>query len=227
MNDKDVIAYHALVARRAVQLQETNATLPFTTAFIMASDAVGAEDVWTRLAAGRIAFPVALAQTGSYARMDLAYRALDAGYATEEQVLGSLPELWRGSDPDDEDGRFLDLWLRATLRNGGRYLRDGAALPRGRTLTVFRGQDPADDPAHLRGIAWSLDVATAEKFARGAWARVGNRRGVVYEGRVPRDVVLGYLTGRGESEVVVDPWSVTIVASRQVRPEVGSGQGRA
>ena len=68
-------------------------------------------------------------------------------------ALTDLPGCGRGSDPDDTDPRFLDLWKRARIANGGSYLRDGKALPRRRILQVYRGQDEGAP----FGIAWSLD----------------------------------------------------------------------
>ena len=56
--------------------------------------------------------------------------------------------------------------------------------------------------------AWTIDRDIAEKFANGAATRQANRGGVIYQATVDRSRILGYLTGRGESEVIVDPKDV-------------------
>jgi hypothetical protein len=183
-----------------------NPTWPYITALIVAGDRISAENAWDYLVNGAT-FVRALVRVGSYARVDFAVRALDADLVDERTVFRMLPELWRSSDPDDEDPRFLDLWLRAYEWNGS-YLRDGRALPRTRVLDVYRGQDPIADADTLHGIAWSLDREVAEKFARGAALRTGDRDGTIYHARINRSSVLGYLTLRGEAEVVVDPWAL-------------------
>jgi len=108
----------------------------------------------------------------------------------ESELIEMLPDLWRGSDPDDTDPQYLRLWKTAWLANGRRTVRDGPHLPKGRTVRCYRGQD-ADAPL---GIAWSLDRRVAEKFARGAGTRQSNRSGMVFETEVPRTAVLAYLT---------------------------------
>jgi hypothetical protein len=188
------------------QIVRENPTLPYITALIMAGDRLSAEDAWRELETGT-PFARALVRVGSYGRLDFTVRALDADLVDDRTVFRMLPALWRGSDPDDEDPRFLDLWLRAYEWNGS-YLRDGIALPRTRVLDVYRGQDPIADADTLRGIAWSLDREVAEKFAHGAALRVGDRAGTVYHARINRKSVLGYLTLRGEAEVVCDPWAL-------------------
>ena len=118
----------------------------------------------------------------------------------EASLVQNIADLWRGSDPDDTDPRFLEVWQNAVENNGG-YIRDGKALPRTNPLTIYRGQMPSDPI----GIAWTLDIEIAKGFARGRGIRSGAMNGSVLEARVWRGLVLGYLTGRGESECVVNP----------------------
>lgn len=185
----------------AEHLREANPDLPAIAAIVMAGDQLSAERWWERMVNGECTPTQAVNLVGSYARLDFAIKAWHGGYLSLEDILADLPELWRGSDPDDTDPRFLSLWRAAWIENHKRYIRDGKPLPRSHFLTVHRGQ-MASDPV---GIAWSLDREIAEKFARGAGIRVSNMPGVVYTARIHRDHVLGYLTGRGESEVVLDP----------------------
>lgn len=185
----------------ADEMQKANPAIPHITAFVMAGDLVSAERWWDRMVNGECTPSEAKNLVGSYARLDFAIKAWHAGYLTIDEILSDLPELWRGSDPDDTDPRFLSLWRAAWMRNHERYVRDGEPLPRSQDITVYRGQMP-NDPV---GIAWSLDKSIAERFARGAGLRTKVMHGVIYTATTDRRRVLGYLTGRGESEVVLDP----------------------
>lgn len=157
---------------------------------------------------------------GSYARFDFAYKMWQEGLIPDEWMFDNLPELWRGSDPDDTRPEYLALWKRAQERwvtlprskrvdwEGKRlpttsYVNDGEALPKG-TLTVYRGElgDGSDGPT---GIAWSVNPAIAGKFAKTGGLRGHIGDGTVFKVRLPKDRVLAYLTGRGEQEVIFDP----------------------
>jgi hypothetical protein len=171
------------------------------TAHIMAGDQLSAQERLRQFRAGEMTAEQAVFLTGSYARVKLAHDLWREGALSDEWIVRNLCHLWRGADPDDTDPRFLSMWKRArTLK--GRYLRDGKGLPRSKVLTVYRGQDAGTKP----GIAWSLDKGIAEKFANGAALRQRGRDGEILVARINRDAVLGYNTGRGESEVVWDPF---------------------
>jgi hypothetical protein len=189
-------------SRLAAKLVKADPKLPYITALIVAGDMGSAKRAEKAMAEG-LPFDKALWRVGSYARFGFALDALDKGLVSSEHLLELLPELWSGSDPDDTDSRALALWQAARVAKG-RAITDGKGLPAG-NLTVYRGQD-ADAPF---GIAWSLDRAIAEKFARGSATRQSNRGGVVYVARVPRAEVLAYLTGRGESEIIWNPANYT------------------
>jgi hypothetical protein len=118
-----------------------------------------------------------------------------------DDLYRHIADLWRRSEPDDREPRFLRVWqaahrhwLRAAPRERT-YITDGHAIPvLSDRIRVYRGQEqPPPD-----GIAWSLMRVVAQEFA----ARIG---GVVIEGLAPREAILAYLVGRFEHEVVLDP----------------------
>lgn len=205
------------LARRAQRQSEIAATLPDSlptiTKIVMSNDLEGAERVDAALRAGEFdeprwpgdpatsAYDRAIHMLGSFARIDYMVRWQEEGFTTREHLLDLLPEEWPGSDPDDTDERFIALWREAWERNGCKPVRDGKHLPKGSVLRVYRGQ-PEGAPL---GCAWSLDQRIAEKFAKGAWARTPVAGGMIAVADVPRINVLAYLTGRGESEVILDP----------------------
>lgn len=180
------------------ELMAADPKLSMISAMIIAGDRLTSErsKQWTRDGLPAVD---ALPYVGSYGRLEFAVWAVDEGRLPIETLLDQLPGLWRGSDPDDTNPRYLALWKAAWFRNGEKTVRDGPHLPKGSALRCYRGQD---DGAPL-GIAWSLDKKVAEKFARGAGSRQGNRGGTVMEMVVPRKEVLAYLTGRGEAEVIL------------------------
>ena len=196
-------------SKRATELMDADPSLPFISALIIARDMASADRSMDWLRTGKYDWSRAEVFCGSYGRLDLRVRAHAEWLITDEQALEDLPSTWSGSDPDDTDPRFLALWKSAVAANGGVYLRDHAdkTLPGAQWLTIYRGQD-AGAPF---GIAWSLDPMVAAKFADGAATRQRHRGGVVYKAIVPRTLVLGYMTGRGEQEVIVDPATITMV----------------
>ena len=203
------------ILRAATDLQTADPSLPLHSALTIAGDRASAEPAERMIRAG-VAFDDALPFVGSYARVDFAVRMAMAAerFLSYEHLIEILPGLWSGSDPDDTDPRFLALWQDAWRRNRRRIILDGPGLPvdafvsgrNGRKyVRVFRGQD-AGSPL---GIAWTTDRAIAVKFAAGAALRTSDRRGDVLEGRIHRRMVMAFLTGRGESEVILDPGLVS------------------
>jgi hypothetical protein len=189
----------------ADDLLAKNPGLPFVTAIVMSNDLASAERNEAAVKAGDLPAERAVWLTGSYARLDFACKMVQQGRLDHDWLLENLPELWRGSDPDDTEPLYLNLWLAAWEANWREPITDGEPLPDGDTLTVYRGQMPGGG----FGIAWSLDADTATKFAKGAGIR-NPMAGTVYTGHVRRADVLAYLTGRGESEIIVDPTNVII-----------------
>ncbi len=184
----------------AKELLSRDPRLTFISAFVIAGDTLGAERIRAAFVRGELPLIKALVLTGSYARFDFAVWVANNYAGHKPYVLSNLLNLWTGSDPDDGNPDFLQLWLEAFERNGSRYLRDGKALPAGKTLRVYRGQDPGPPS----GISWSTDKRIAEKFANGAATRQARRGGVILERAIRRGDVLAFLTGRGESEVIVE-----------------------
>jgi hypothetical protein len=202
------VARFQLEQAKAKELMEADPRLPYVSALVMASDLIGADKAWEELSQG-MPFNQALWCIGSYGRLGFALKALDGGFVSLDELCPILPELWSGSDPDDTDIRFLDLWRAARWRNAtDDPIVDGEQLPRAvqSSIDIYRGQD-ADAPL---GIAWSTSESIARKFARGAATRQANRGGVVLHGTVAYEDVLAYLTGRGEFEIIVDPARVTV-----------------
>jgi hypothetical protein len=198
-------AEEAAVQERVTTIMAKDPRIPFISAYVIARDLMSADRSLGWLREGKYDWGTAEAFCGSYGRLDLRIRAYEEGLITEEQAVEDLPSQWSGSDPDDMDPRFLALWRKAFRLNGKRMLRDSRKhLPKDRPLTIFRGQDEGTP----FGISWSFDHRVAVKFANGAATRQHNRRGVVYAAHVDPKNILGYMTGRGESEVIVAPTKV-------------------
>lgn len=160
---------------------------------IVAGDILSQEGADQAIADG-LAPEKAVWLVGSYARMGWALRALP-----RPLLLRMLPELWCGSDPDDSDPAFLQLWRAAFQANGGEIITDSQPLPAAGQLLVYRGQ-----LGDKLGISWTLDRKIARKFAMNGGQRVVTEGGVILERSVPRRHILAYLTGRGEQEIIVD-----------------------
>lgn len=191
--------------RVAEELHTKDPKLSYISAYVIAGDVMSREDADAALAEGR-SFWEAVACVGSYARFEYIVQGYESGKVPPDEFFKRMPEEWRGSDPDDTDPRYLELWKQAAARwvAAGRthYVRDGRGLPnRGKDLTVYRGQD-AGAPF---GIAWTLNDDVALAFANGRATRQANRGGVVVERKIKRSDVLGFLTRRNEYEVILDP----------------------
>lgn len=198
--DRQAAEYEVQRQDIAAALSEKDPSLGIT-AIIMAGDILSAQRTEATIReTGELEPHVWLC--GSYGRVEMAWRLWNDRLISDHWLKKNLPELWRGSDPDDTDPRFLQMWEAAHIENGSRYLKDGVGLPRQRVLDVYRGQDRNVKP----GIAWSLSRDIAEKFARGAALRQSHRDGEVLHARVRRDSILGYMTGRKEEEVIFDPF---------------------
>lgn len=189
------------------ELVTKNPGLPAITAMVMAGDLASAERILDGVRDGTVDPTKGVWLIGSYARLGSAMTMLDEKLLSEGWLARHLPELWRSSDPDDTDARFLRLWRRAWIDNGFQTVCDGDPLP-GHSwgpIEVFRGQRPHDP----LGFAWTTDEEIARSFAEGASFRT-RVAGKVISGLARRDVVFAYLTGRGESEVIVDPRHVMV-----------------
>ncbi len=191
---------------RAHELSEANG-IPFIAAFVIAQDQFASErsKEWVKLG---LDAREAMGFVGSYARLDFALWAVAEGHMDKAVLLDVLPGLWRGSDPDDTDSRFLALWNEARDLHGGTILdNEDRPLPVHTDvygdpwLVLYRGQLTLDEP----GIAWTTDYAIARKFSSNGGLRGVNRVGHVLARRAHPKDALAYLTGRSESEVVIGP----------------------
>lgn len=206
-------------ARREVRTSEIvekllndNSAMEAITAIVMAQDMNSAEYATERVAAGEKPQKVVW-QIGSFARWDWALKNCPRWWVNRH-----CAELWRGSDPDDTDPAALKFWKR----RGKHPVIDKDPLPDGKWFVVYRGQMPDALP----GIAWSLNQDIADKFARGAGVRT-KMPGVVLGGKVHRDTILAYITGRGEQEILVDPdwvFDVSVLTAYELvrKPETAS-----
>ena len=181
--------------------------IPYVTALIMAGDIVSAERA-TRLLAEGTKPECALATVGSYARFGWAVENRQS--FDESFWVQNICELWSGSDPDDTNPEFLELFRLARTENVV-ILKDEPekTFPGvgSEFIWLYRGQR-AEDPI---GISWTTKRSIAKKFASGAAFRT-KIDGVVYATQVRRVNCIAYITGRGEHEVIVDVEAEGIVS---------------
>lgn len=185
------------------RLRDKYPELPSVTLVVMAQDNLSAKHRRTKIEEGADPHDM-MFMVGSFARFGFAVDLMEEGIVTRKWFFEHIAELWRGSDPDDGDRRFLRLWQAAWRDNGFRPIRDesgGRRIPRGGQIDVYRGQRMFEKP----GIAWSLELDVAETFARGASFRVPISDGIVIHGSVPASKILAYITERQEHEVILDP----------------------
>lgn len=118
--------------------------------------------------------------------------------------------VWRDSENIHQNmHKWRDLWARPRYRSSRSACAMNpeeqaalAAMPR--EIRVFRGQSALHPP----GMSWTPDRDRAVWFA----FRLRPEEPTVISGRVRRDDVLAYLTGRGEDEIVVLPERVEVEA---------------
>jgi len=187
-----------------IRLREKYPDLPAITLIVMAGD-IASRDIADKLVGEGIPVLEAAVYIGSYARLDWLIEHYEKGNIPETWLLDGFPEEWSGCDPDDCDPKFLRLWEEAWRMNYCNILCSDEGVPANiasaDVVTVYRGQLKRTDPL---GIAWTTDKEIAKKFAHGAGLRVP-ANGVVITRRIKVSDIYGYLTGRGESEVVLDP----------------------
>ena len=185
--------------RRELRQQQILAQLvkkgvPFATAIVMSGDLLSAEEAAKRVQDG--ADPkFEYKRVGSYARLEWCLKNLPHDF-----LLKVLPEVWRNSDPDDSQKKFLTLWKQAYAANGNKIVLDDKRrkLPKGK-LTVYRGQ-----VGDKLGISWTTDLEIAKKFALSGGGRQIVKGGKIFKCQINTKDVLAYLTGRGESELIID-----------------------
>lgn len=204
--DMDELARH--VERQsaiAAQLLEKDPTLGVT-AYIIAGDIMSVERAEAMVKAG-MSIEKASVFIGSYLRLKWLVGKFRAGKLNTAWLLKEFPREWSMSDPDDTDPAMAELWYMGWAFNAQQPLTYSKKLPPGETFTIYRGQDKAGD---RMGLSWTLDRKVAVRFAKGAALRQRNRAGVVVCAEVKRSDIYGYLTGRGESEIIADPANVRV-----------------
>lgn len=105
-------------------------------------------------------------------------------------------DIWATSENIHEDHHYLKELFQYGNDNFGKYQGDLSSLPE--TMTVYRGCTEVNK----NGWSWTTDYDIAKFFCDRA-AGDGNR--LILESTVSKDKVINYLTGRGESEVVINP----------------------
>lgn len=127
---------------------------------------------------------------GSYARIEWAVNNF-----RPFALYKMWPQLWIGSDPDDTNLEYLEIWRKIPYKK-----RFQAPLPDQKTFTIYRGQI-----GDKYGISWTFDKRIAENFALTGGLREAQEGGKVLKRRVKREKIIAYLTQRGESELIVEP----------------------
>lgn len=189
------------------QLTKANPNISPISAMVIAGDYVQRDRMKEEVESGRMTADKAYVFVGSFGRFEFITWAYENGHMAEDKVFELLPHEWSASDPDDSDPRYLAIFRKAKAKIG-RYLTDeGKRLPVGKVLTVFRGESQKGAP-EPSGISWTLDEKIASKFASGAGTRQSNLGGTIYVRQVKREDILAYITGRKESEVIIDPKNV-------------------
>lgn len=182
----------------AEKLVKRDPVLGFS-AFIIAGDILSAEEATRRVKEDGWEPEDALGYVGSYKTLDWAYKHLPRA-----RLIEKLPTLWPQCDPDDRDPRFKKLWHRAWELNGRNVIIDDRTCPSSKRLRVYRGQMPGDD----LGISWTLEKRIARRFQKNAGLRHTVKGGLILTGHIKRSLVYGYMTGRGEAEIVCDPENI-------------------
>jgi hypothetical protein len=126
-------------------------------------------------------------------RMSTLEQLYERGRIDVDELRDLLPEIW--TDTEMPGGNLEDpayLWREVGFATDDQEEWD--ALPE--KLTLWRG-------GYAGGISWTTDREKAEWFAR-RFATDGESLSV-WEVTIDKDQALGYLTGRGESEVILPP----------------------
>ena len=124
-----------------------------------------------------------------------------AGRLTTDDLRSVICEVWSSAEYPQQHLRLVD-WVDM-FRRAGFVSERGAPAPT-EPLTVYRGATWG----RRRGMAWTTDEAMAEWFAS-RWRGVTDGETYVFTVNVEPAAVLAFCDaddGRGESEVVVDPF---------------------
>lgn len=116
--------------------------------------------------------------------------------ALRHPVEGGAPLLLEAWSDLKAGGANTNEWVRLFKATG--YLSDGAPAPT-EPVTLYRGARNL----RWRRMSWTTDPDCAHGFAE--WLDF-NDAGLVFRALVPPRAVLGRYDGRGESEVIVNPF---------------------
>lgn len=176
--------------------------LPYITSYIQAQDLAGMPRADEAMERGEPWYE-AIGWLGSYARLEWLKQKMQDGTITEfAEVYERLPELWRGSDPDDTDPFWLKTWEAARTANGEMITDEGKSpeVDEYGSVTLYRG-DTSPIPT---GIAWSTNRDIALKFANTGGGRAQRADGHLFEASVRIENVIAYITGRNEFECIIN-----------------------
>ena len=134
----------------------------------------------------------------------LTYLRFSQPYLSKEDFSSILADAWMNSEYANRDAnvskeRLVSMFKQADraklMSDMERTQLDALADP----VTVYRGVT-AYNAENIRALSWTLDYDTAVWFAH----RFGED-GMVYQAQIKKEHIFALLTGRNESEVVLDP----------------------
>lgn len=112
-----------------------------------------------------------------------------------------LMKMWTTSEPPGTSKSPHNASLVSMFREVG-FISDSETPDFPNPLTVYRG---CLVPQH-RSMAWTTNIKIAREFAAGKHLpRIQTGYGLILTAQCPKSGLLGYCTGRGDFEVIVDP----------------------
>lgn len=134
----------------------------------------------------------------------LAFLRFSEPYLSKEDFSSILADAWMMSEYANRDANVSKEQLVSMFKQADRAKLmsdmertqlDALADP----VTVYRGVTDYN-AKNIRALSWTLDYDTAAWFAH----RFGED-GMVYQAKIKKEHIFALLTGRNESEVVLDP----------------------
>ena len=134
----------------------------------------------------------------------LAFLRFSEPYLSKEDFSSILADAWMMSEYANRDANVSKEQLVSMFKQADRTKLmnevertqlDALADP----VTVYRGVTDYN-AKNIRALSWTLDYDTAAWFAH----RFGED-GMVYQAKIKKEHIFALLTGRNESEVVLDP----------------------
>lgn len=145
--------------------------------------------------------PPALDEAVFYGLSDREYWELVGEVWTDSENVWQYPNLWHNFWTMDFEGRehVMDVAEQKTLLE----------LPD--EITVWRGSHHSVENAS-NGMSWTIDYEKAKWFAN----RYKRPERFLAEGKVKKEHVLAYFSGRNESEVLIMPENVEIISVENI-----------